>query len=408
MNPLTATFEDYQAQYQTILPIPVREALTTIQIQVKKISRFTDEAVQAPDLVGRIAQLAVTGLAFIPVVDPYLEGAKLLCRDSRNVINLMKGMRSVDGFMNLSFQWRAIMLNVSGMVLFIVSGLSIVERFNLFPLNHMKVSLAAIPVFGILPWGGMLAFSIVGFMGMLSLLSRDKIRTLEKEETRIKTEKLPFWSEPIDLAKVEEKRNKYRDKIVHLKEEIEACEALIEEGQEVQNELKQRCDQPSRMYACQKALKELGETLQAKQESLEKYKAKARRWRYLQKKWSQINPQELDQLQQAKLDKWKKKLKKIETEKRASFLAITLNVTILARQAFVLGTLATGCGIVNLPFIVNVALDVYVAGAGMVAFFMKRSVKKTKIPSVNFEQFVPIKKQNFGTEKEGMATAAAA
>lgn len=387
MNPLDATFEDYQAQYETILPLKVRTGLTYVQIKVHNAVVFIDEFFQAPDCIVRVMQFVVATFSLFPTADSYLEGPKQFCKDAKNFTNFVKGLKSVDGFLNFKFHWKPIVMNISGLTLFIVSGLSLAERFQVYNVASIKTSLLAVPVFGILPWGGLLPFSIVGLMGMISIFAVEKMSRLKIEEMRIKSDKLPFWSTPLDLSKIKEKQCKFHAEILNLQDEINAYEALIQEGTELEVELIQQSDQPRPLLACQKALSELNKTMEKAQEILTKVEQKAEKWDLLEKNWRFINFAELENFRQAKQTKWELKLGKVESEKRATMLSITNSMIILGRQALVIVSVATGYGIVTLPFALNIGLDAYVAGTGMVTFLMKRSIKKIKVPSINLDSY---------------------
>lgn len=388
MNPLKATFEDYQAQYDTILPLKAREVLTYVQIKVRHAVAVIDESVQIPEFVLRIGQFVVAAFSLFPSIDPLLEGPKQFCKDVKNFTNVVKGMKSVDGFLHFKFHWKSLILNISGLTLFIVSSLSLIDRFNFYNVTPIKISLTALPILGILPWGGLLPLSVVGLMGMISLFAIEKMGKLQEDKMRIKSDKLSFWSVPFDLAKVQENQLKYQTKILDLKEKIAAYEVLIEKGTEVEDDLIQRSDQSSRFVACQKALSELSETLKKTDKILKKVEQKSEQWNLLEKNWSYIDSQEVENFRQAKQAKWEKKLEKIECEKRATMLSISNSILILARQALVIVSVATGYGIVTLPFLVNIGLDAYVAGTGMMTFFMKRSIKKIKIPSEDLATYI--------------------
>lgn len=389
MNPLNAVFEDYQAQYETALPLKAREALSYVQIKVHKAATFVEESSQVLSCVVSLVQFAVVVFSLFPSLDSsYLDGPKQFCKDVRNFTSFVKGSKSIDGFLNFKFKWQPIVLNILGLTLSILSGLSLVERFQFYNVTPIKTALAAIPIFGILPWGGLFPFSVVGVMGIISLFAIEKMGKLKAEEMHIKGDKLPFWSTSLDLSKVKDKQCKFQAEILNLEEEIAAYENLIEEGEEVKADLIQRFDQARHLVACQKALNELNNTMTKAKAILAKKEQKAEQWNLLEKNWSYIDPQELESFRQAKQAKWKKKLQKVENEKKATLLSITNSVVTLARQALVIISVATGYGILTLPFLVNIGLDAYIAGTSIITFFMKKSIKKIKIPSENLTSHI--------------------
>jgi hypothetical protein len=219
---------------------------------------------------------------------------------------------------------------------------------------------------------------------MLSLLAREKVKKLEQEETRIKTEKLPFWLEPLDSCKIQKKWEKICQKVKKLETEEQVYQNLIVEGEKV----KQQCNEPKRVYSCQKALNGLNVALKKQKKVLLKYQKKAKQWEVLHSKGSGIDSQQLEEFQKAKHAKWKTRLEKIEIEKKAVLISITNNVITLARQTLTICSVATGFGIINLPCVVNIVLDTYITGTSMMAFLQKRSAKKIKIISIHLNQFI--------------------
>lgn len=397
MNPLIATFEDYQAQYETILPIEVRKGLTCLQTHVHHAVVVIDEAFLGPELILKMIQMSVALLSFIPFMESNLDGAKQFCKDGKNFSNFVKGLKSVDGFLNFKFSWKSIVLNVSGMTLCIVSTLSLLDRIQVVNISVIKVYLVAIPRFGILPYGGLLSLSVVGLMGMIALLALEKRGKLEKEKVFIQDDKLIYWSQPLDSHRVHEHQVKYQTKVLDLQSEIVAYEALIQKGEEIENELSGRSDQTYPIYTCRKALDELRGTFENKQRELEEFEKKSSKWTALDRNWTHIDSKELEAFRQAKREKWEAKLNKIEQEKRMSLFSIINNVIILSRQALVIVSVATGYGIVTLPLLINMGLDAAIAGCGIKTFFMKRSIKKIKIPPVDLADYVTL---NLDNEKE--------
>lgn len=388
MYSLNATFEDYQAQYDTFLPIQLREGLTYLQTNIHYAVSVIDETFQVPEFVLRIIQFSVAILSVFPSIHSSLEMPKQFCKDAKNFTNCVKGLKAVDGFLNFKFAWKLMMLNVSGMTLFIVSTLSLIERAQLLDVAAIKVYLTAIPVFGILPWGGLLPFSIVGLMSLAALLAVDKRSMLTEEEARIHNEKLAFWSQSLDLSTVQIREQRYLDQVSGLNQEIAAYKTLITNGNQIENELNQGEDQAKEIYICCKALEELISTLKKKETELAKYEQKSAEWTGLERNWNHIDSEELENFQKAKLEKWETKLTKIKREKRYSLLSIANNIIILSRQAVVITGVACGYGVVVLPLLINVGLDAVVAGCGMVNFFMKRSIKKMQISPISLSHYV--------------------
>jgi hypothetical protein len=377
------TFEDYQAQYATSLPIKLREGLTCLQTNVHYAVSVIDATFQTPECVLRIIQLSVALLSLFPSISPSLAIPKQFCKDAKNFTNCIKGLKAIDGFLNFKFAWKCIILNVSGMTLFIVSTLSLIERAQVVDVAAIKAYFIAIPVFGVLPYGGLLPFSIVGLMGIAALLALEKRSKLVEEEIRIKNKKIVSWSQPLDLQTVQIREKNYQTQVSNLQKESDAYQKLINTGKKIQSELDQCKDQTKKIYTCCKALKALNSIYQKKQTELMKYEKKYSEWKTLKENWNHINQQDLEVFRKAKQDKWKIKLNKIQAEKRSNLLSIANNIIILSRQALVIMSVATGYGIVVLPLSINIGLDAVVAGCGIANFLIKRSIKEIKIPPVN-------------------------
>lgn len=390
INPMDVTFENYQVKYETVLPLKIRNTLTHVQDQVHRVVAVIDELSQFPELILGASYLGISILSFSPALAPSLSLPKQYYYDARNFTNWFKGVKSVDGLLNFKFFWKSVVLNVSGMTLFIVTTLNLIERLNLLNITAAKVRLAGIPIFGILPWGGLLAFPIVGIMSMITLFALERREKLEQEEYRILKKKLPFWSESLNLSVVQDKQTEFQSKILNLQKEMDAYKALIEEGKQKEDELITQLDEEENLFACQQAIKELTQILDKRQKDVDKYEKKLSQWAQLEKNWNIVDAQELEDFRQAKYTKWEAKLKKIEVEKRAILLSIVNYVITLSRQILVIASVASGYGVFILPFFVNAGLDIVNAGSGITAYLMKRSVKKTHIPSVDSAEHIDL------------------
>lgn len=384
INPVKEKFEDYQVKYETILPIKVKKALTYAQIHVHHAMTAIDKFLQVPEFALRTMQFSVAILSFFPMIQPFLETPGQFCKDIKNLISLSKGLKTIDGFLNFKFLWKPVILNISGMIFLIITNLILIDRCKLLNLCAIKTGLAAIPVFGVLPWGGWLPFSITGMMGVTTLFAWDKGIELEKNRHLIKTEKIGFWSQPLDLHAIPERQiKKYQAKILKLEKEVDGYHALIQEGRLIESELNRHPDQSCHIFACQKALDELTQTLVKREANLKGYQEKFSQWELLEKNWIHIDSGELENFREAKQLKWEGKLNQIEGEKRVNLISIVSNIIIISRQALVIISVASGYGIVNLPFLVNAGLDAFIAGSSIANFFMKASIKKIKTLPVN-------------------------
>lgn len=220
MTDVAVTFADYQAKHTSILPKKLSAGLDYVRGKIRCIATAIENNIPVPNLIIRTAQLGVTTLAYAPSIDPHLPFAKQICKDAKNFTNVIKGMKTIDAILHFKFSWRTLVLNISGMVLLIVSAVSLLERFKLVMVmvTAIKVGLAALPIFGILPFGGLLALSIIGLMGTVFIMLREKRIKLEQQATAINDKnfgKLAFW-ESLNLSKVQDKHNDYVTKVVKL------------------------------------------------------------------------------------------------------------------------------------------------------------------------------------------------
>lgn len=391
MNTTSLKFEDYQAKYEgSFLPEEFNIRLKHFRNGVHRIVSIIDGAYQqGPDIIIRTVQFCVILFSCIPSINSCLEFPKQFCREAKNFTNFIKGLKSVDGILNLkNYALKSIILNVSGTVLFIISSITLIERFKLLDVSGIKTILAAIPVLGILPYGGLTALSMALFMSSLAILTIDKNRDLNKEKNRIEQEKLPFWTQPLDLTKIREKQGKYHVKIEKLRDEIHTYEELIEKGKQTETDLKQQKDQLHRIKVCQKAIQELTLQLKVKQALLEKNEEKTHQWSALEWNWDLINPEELEKFRQVKANKWQEKLKKVDLEKKCSQLSIAMSITTVAKQVFAIGCVMAGYGVVALPIFLNSFLEFFLSGGGFINFFMKRHIKKIEPQSVDLAHYV--------------------
>lgn len=387
MNVLNTKFEDYQAQYETILPSSIKENLKSLKTCIHRAVIVIDEALIAPELVLKTFQLSLGFFSLIPSMAPGLEEAKLFCKDAKNFSNVIKGLKPFDGFLDFNFSWKPIFSNISGMGLFLFSTLSLLERTKILNIYILKTHLVAVPIFGILPYAGLFSFSIIGQLSVAILYAIENRIALNKKQDYFKNKKINFWLEPLDLIKVTNRCAHYKIKFDVLKQEIESYKELIREGEEIQSKLNP-IDENKRLYICQKTLDELNKTCEEKEKEQIKYEEKLKAWKNLEKNWVVIDSEKLKAFQQAKQEKWELKLNKIELEKRVNFFSIISSIISIGRQILVIVGVAAGYGIILLPLIANIGMDGAVGGFGMASFFMKRSIKKIEIFPVNLSDYI--------------------
>lgn len=388
MNLLQIPFKDYQDSYVPFLPIQAKLIFTSIQENVHHTVKLIDKIFLKPELILTVTQLAIAILSFLPSIRPVLEFPKQVCKDVKNCTTMIKGLRSVNEFLNINLGGTSLIFNISRMMMSIISTLILIDRTKLLNINMIKLHAASIPIFGLLPWGGLFSFSVIGLTGTAILFNLEKKNKLQNLEDRIKNEKLEFWSQPLKLDVIQQKLFKYKNKILKSQQNIAIYNNLIKEGKQLEKELDEKPNQSSQLYACQKALEEISRTLEEQQNQLDKCKQKLSQWELLEKNWAHIKPQELKDFQQAKQKKWDKKLNKIRQEKKANFMSIVNNAVILSRQALIILGVAYGYGIITLPFLVNAGLDAFIAGSSITNTCIAKSVKKTVISPVDPSEFI--------------------
>lgn len=385
------TFEDYQAKYETSFLLErLSHQLNDLRRGVHGFVSFVDVAYQKPDVMIKMIQLSVAIFSCFPSLSFAVEAPKQFCKEARNFSNFIKGLKSVDGMLNFQFYWKKIILNIAGMTLFILSSLTLIDRFRLLNISTIKGHLAAIPLLGVLPYGGLLPLSVIGLMSIVVLLSLDTRKKIAKEIDRLKNEKLVFWQQPLIINKVQERQVKYETRVIKLKKEIAACTDLVKEGERVEAELSLDLTQVLKIKACQKALQELTSIQTNQQTVLDKYERKYSQWNALEREWDYIDLKEVENFRQAKESKWLAKLDKIGSEQMINLLSIASSVGVMSRQLFVIGTVISGYGVIAIPLLANAGIEVVISGGGIVNFFMKRSIQKMTTPSVDFAQFLKI------------------
>ncbi len=386
---MLATFEDYQAKYEvSYLTEALNKGLDDVRKKVHCIVVFVENVYQGPDVIVKVVQLSVAIFSCFSRWDIYLDAPKQFCKEARNVSNFVKGLKSVEGILNFQSYWKIVILNISGMTLFILSSFTLMDRFHLLNVAVIKESLAMIPTIGVLPYGGLLPLSIIGLMSMVILFSLEKGRKMVKQIDLLKNGKLAFWQQPLELPQIQDRQVKYEARVSKLKAEIACCTDLLQEGERVEEELSERLDQTSKLRACQKAIQEIHSIQADKQISLDKYEKKYAQWMTLEKEWNHVTTQELEDFRQAKESKWLMKLNKIEREKVMNWLSILINITVISRQIFALGAVLLRYGVVALPFLPNTCLDIIGPGCGIANFFVKRAVKKMMVPIVDPAHYI--------------------
>lgn len=368
MNNSHVFFDNYQAKYKSALLLSFTKGLNCARMNVRGVVKKVDRFIQKPEFLLKIVQLVIAVFSVFPFFDSYFKTPKLWSKDVKNMSNFLKGIKSVDGVLNFKFAIKPIILNISGLTLFLVSGLSLIDRFKLLNISAAKSLFSAMPIFGKLPFGGLLPFSLIGLMGMTSLLSIDKLKGFKKAKSHIANEKIVQWKASLQLPQIQKRQMDYLSKIDILKKETLNFKRLIAEGEQKEKKFALRSKS---LYTCQKALDEIRSIHQKKQIELNKYEKKLSEWNDLESGFT-IFPKKLKDYQERKLAKWKRKLSLVKTKKTMTGLMIANNAIVLLRQIAAVVSVAAGYGLFNPGLLINAGLDATVAGLGIATYLINK------------------------------------
>ncbi len=156
------------------------------QERVHQVVVFLQEAIEIPGMVLKVIDVSVAIFSFhAPWAIP-LQGCKQAFREIKSFLNWVKGLQSIDGFLNGPYSWKAVIRNLSSFVLLILSTISLADGLRLLDTSALKVAFASLPVFGILPFGGLLPLAFLGLFGMMLLLAWEKKERIAQELQEVK------------------------------------------------------------------------------------------------------------------------------------------------------------------------------------------------------------------------------
>lgn len=371
---MSITFQEYQSKFESSFAKSLNVKWNNFRKKIRKLTPAVDEMVQVPNLLIRMVSFTAVIFSYFPQFCARAEMYKQIGKDAKNFTNVLRGVKSVDGILHFQFTWKVVILNISGTIFAILSALSLIDRSQLVNLKPIKGPLSSIPIFGILPYGGLLSLSILGLMGTTVYVSLEKRTKLQKQVDFIREKKLLFWSK-LDLAKVQELRTKNEVKVSKLKKELSHYEKLLEEGKQVEKQIEPSCEK-RKTQSCQKAIKTLIPIITDKKKALEKSEKKLSQWDGLVSNWDHLEPKQLEDIRLSKVNQWRKKLKKVQWERGSALLGAITNMTIIARQVFSLITVTAGFGIKPMPLIFNVGLELIGITCDYTNFFLKRTIKR--------------------------------
>lgn len=383
------TIEEYQnkyGKYNTSLAHELLYGLSQIKIAVHHVVDTAVKSIKGPNLVMKVMQTAIKALMYVPILASHLTEAKLLLKEIKDCTNFIKGMQSIDGLINFKFAWKLIILNVSGLVLFVLTTITLSEKF-LIDCSAIKTTLTAIPVLGKLPFGGLLHISLIGLIGSLLLLSLDKKKKLEQTTSKINS-RIEFWNNPIDLNKVLNLDLKYEVKILDLQKYIALKKEQLVDGKEAEKNSGTQFNKKI-LKIHQKSLATLNNNINKKKKELSALEKKKHQWEYLKKNFKEINQEQLQEYQKAKLHNWKNKLDKLNIEKKSNVLIITNNAISIAKNFIVVATIITGIGLAILPIAV-LGLSIISCFISVTNYFIKKSVNQIEINSIDMTHYLSI------------------
>lgn len=340
------------------------------------------KSIQGPQFAMKIMRTAIKVLMYIPSLTPRLNGMKFLLKEIKDLTNFINGMQSIDGLLNFKFAWKVIVINVSGLVLFVISIITLAEKF-LIDCSAIKDTLANIPIFGVLPFGGVLHLALFGLFGSLFLFSLDKRKQLEQTSRRINEVKISFWENPLDLNKIQIKQLNYHERVSRLNEKIVSIEKQLFDGQNVEKKLVSTSEERT-LKIHKKSLEELTQIFNKKKIELTNLEKKKRQWEYLGTHLNKIDSIELQSYQKAKEKKWRTKLNKNDQEKTINFLTIVNNVISITKQIFVVAAVTSGIGLTILP-LGMLGLGLISCGIKITNYFFKKSLNEIKTAPVKMK-----------------------
>lgn len=380
------SFEQYQNKYGYYhIPSFPEKCFNKLRTTMHQVIQNAIEAVKLPNLVMKVMSVVVRTLEYISHLTSNLSWAKLLLKDIKVLTNFIIGLRSVDGLLNLKFSWKIIVLNISGFVLFVLSSITLAEKF-LIDCSAIKTALAGIPIFGVLPFGGLLPIAFIGLLGSLLLLSLERREKLKKTAEKIK-EKIAFWEEPLNVNKIKDRQIKYDGKISDLEKTISLKEQQLIDGRQAEKGIPQNEKKLLKIH--QKALEKLIDEATKEKAGLKALNKKKNQWEYLGTHLDKISPENLQSFQIAKKEKWEKKLKRIEKDDNANSLSMVNNVIGIFQQSINIITGIAGRTFTIMPLVLLV-LGLASAGISVTNYFLNKSVKEMKISPVKMKNYIEL------------------
>jgi hypothetical protein len=340
------------------------------------------KSIEGPQLVIKVMRTAIKALVYIPILAAHLNRVNFLLKKVKDLSAFIKGMQSIDRLLNFKFSWKIIILNVSGLVLFVLSAITIAEKF-LIDSKVIRTVLAAIPIFGVLPFGGVLHIALFGLCGTLLFLSIEKGKKLEKTAKKIIEFKISFWEHHLDINKIQVRQIKYIEKISKLLKNLELKEKQLSDCQQVEKKLIILND-GRKLKIHKKLIEDLTQSINKEKMELTTLEKKKKQWEYLERHFEEIDTIELQSYQKTKENKWKRKLKKINKEKKSNILSIIKNNINIANHIVFVVAHVSKIGLTAMP-IVALGFNVISSCISVTNYFVKKSCRKMIIAPVKKE-----------------------
>jgi len=385
----TYTIEKYQDQYgkyNISLSNELLDGFKQIKIGLHQVVDKSVKSIKGPNLIMKVMRTAIKALMYIPKLTAHLGRTKSLLKEIKDFTNVINGLQSIDGLINFKFSWKLTTLNVSGLVLFVLSIINLSEKF-LIDCTTIKTAFTAIPVFGVLPFGGLLHISIIGLFGSLMSLSLNKRKKQEQTAHKINN-KIDFWKNSIDLNKISIRNLKYEVKILNLQKNLALKEKKLTDGKEAEKNSGMLISKKL-LVVHQKSLEVLQDDINKNKQELSKLEKKKHQWGCLGKNFKEINVEQLQDYQKAKEHKWKNKFDKLNIEKKSNLLTINNNIIGITKQLIIVATVITGIGLTILPFAL-LGFGIISSAISITNYFMKKSIDEIKINPVNMKHYLQL------------------
>jgi|GEM_PF-4546799 len=155
-----------------------------ISVKLDDVKLLIETTETSLKLIGLISDIS----KFIPfeTIFPFL-------KDGKRIIGIFLGLRSIKFFMEkpLEKSWKLIALNVAGLSLFCFTIIDVLAGFKV-DFSPIHSVFKRVLVFGILPFAGLINLSTITLLGMVFLMTLDKQKRLNQEETKWKQRQNDF------------------------------------------------------------------------------------------------------------------------------------------------------------------------------------------------------------------------